>query len=85
MTNIYLLINNYASKETMPYIVSTEKFSSYDAAMTAAKNCFEDAMVNEYTETYTDDQLETEVANNSLYIKGPDFLDWWTVIELPNN
>ena len=83
--NNYLLINCYSSKETMPYVVSAEKFSSYDAAMKAKSDYFEDAMVNEYAENYTDNQIETEVANNSIYIKGPDFLDWWTVIELPNN
>ena len=35
---MFLLINNYQSEETMPYIVSAEKFASYDAAMQAAKN-----------------------------------------------
>lgn len=34
---MFLLINNYQSEETMPYIVSAEKFASYDAAMQAAK------------------------------------------------
>ena len=67
---MFLLINNYQSEETMPYIVSAEKFASYDAAMQAAKNAAEDAMVNEYTEKYKDDQLEMEVANNSVYITG---------------
>lgn len=49
---MFLLINNYQSEETMPYIVSAEKFASYDAAMQAAKNAAEDAMVNEYTEIW---------------------------------
>lgn len=26
---MFLLINNYQSEETMPYIVSAEKFASY--------------------------------------------------------
>ena len=27
---MFLLINNYQSEETMPYIVSAEKFASYE-------------------------------------------------------
>lgn len=38
---MFLLINNYQSEETMPYIVSAEKFASYDAAMQAAKDAAE--------------------------------------------
>ena len=81
---MFLLINNYQSEETMPYIVSAEKFASYDAAM-----------VNEYTEKYKDDQLEMEVANNSVYITGIGkdengepkqiFMDWWSVAKLQND
>lgn len=55
----------------------------------------EDAMVNEYTEKYKDDQLEMEVANNSVYITGIGkdengepkqiFMDWWSVAKLQND
>lgn len=92
---MFLLINNYQSEKTMPYIVSAEKFASYDAAMQAAKDAAEDAMVNEYTEKYKDDQLEMEVANNSVYITGIGkdengepkqiFMDWWSVAKLQND
>ena len=92
---MFLLINNYQSEETMPYIVSAEKFASYDVAMQAAKNAAEDAMVNEYTEKYKDDKLEMEVANNSVYITGIGkdengepkqiFMDWWSVAKLQND
>lgn len=30
---MFLLINNYQSEETMPYIVSAEKFASYDMSV----------------------------------------------------
>ena len=92
---MFLLINNYQSEETMPYIVAAEKFASYDAAMQAAKDYAEDAMVNHYTENYKDNQLEMEVANNSVYITGIGkdengnpkriFMDWWSVAKLQND
>lgn len=30
---MFLLINNYQSEETMPYIVSAEKFASYSTRL----------------------------------------------------
>lgn len=84
---MYTLINNYQSDETMPYVVSSEVLPSYDDAMETAKIYAEEALMNHYIENYSDDEIEMEVANHSIYIKGPDFIDWWTVIkiELPTN
>lgn len=42
----------------------------------------EDAMVNEYVEKYRADEIEMETANISVYIKGPDFIDWWSIVEV---
>ncbi len=79
---MYILINSYQSGETMPYVVSSEVLPSYDDAMETAKIYAEEALMNHYI-----DEIKIEVANHSIYIKGPDFIDWWTVIkiELPAN
>lgn len=66
---MFLLINNYQSEETMPYIVSAEKFASYDAAMQAAKNAAEDAEIVEYVHTKYKPGLLNPFKGTSLYIK----------------
>lgn len=50
--------------------------------MKAAKDDAEDAMVNEYAEKYRADEIEMENANCSVYIKGPDFIDWWNIVKV---
>ena len=79
---MYILINNYQSNETMPYVVSVDIFSTLDDAKKAAKDSVEDVMVNEYAEKYSVDEIETETANGSIYIKGPNFIDWWNIVEV---
>lgn len=79
---MYMVINNYQSSETLPYVVSVDDFSTFDDAMKAAKDDAEDAMVNEYAEKYRADEIEMENANCSVYIKGPDFIDWWSIVEV---
>lgn len=79
---MYMVINNYQSNETLPYVVSADDFSTFDDAMKAAKDDAEDAMVNEYAEKYRADEIEMENANCSVYIKGPDFIDWWSIVEV---
>lgn len=80
---MYMVINNYQSNETLPYVVSVaDDFSTFDDAMKAAKDDAEDAMVNEYAEKYRADEIEMKTANSSVYIKGPDFIDWWSIVEV---
>ena len=80
---MYMVINNYQSNETLPYVVSVvDIFSTFDDAMKAAKDNAEDAMVNEYVEKYREDEIEMETASSSVYIKGPDFIDWWNIVKV---
>ncbi len=80
---MYMVINNYQSNETLPYVVSVvDIFSTFDDAMKAAKDNAEDAMVNEYAEKYSVDEIEMETASSSVYIKGPGFIDWWNIIKV---
>ena len=80
---MYMVINNYQSNETLPYVVSVVGiFQTFDDAIKAAKDNAEDAMVNEYAEKYSVDEIEIETANSSVYIKGPDFIDWWNIVKV---
>lgn len=79
---MYMVINNYQSSETLPYVVSVDDFLTFDDAMKAAKDDAEDAMVNEYVEKYMADEIEMETAYSSVYIKGPDFIDWWNIVKV---
>lgn len=36
-----------------------------------------------YRKSYGADNITTEECYRDLYIKGPDFTDWWTVVEVP--
>lgn len=53
---------------------------SLNSALKAAHDLAEDAIVNEYGEKYSETELEITYDGRDTYIKGPDFLDWWTVI-----
>lgn len=79
---MYMVINNYQSNKTLPYVVSVDDFSTFDDAMKAAKDDAEDAMVNEYVEKYGADEIEMKIASSSVYIKGPDFIDWWNIVKV---
>lgn len=80
---MYMVINNYQSNDTLPYVVSVENdFQTFDDAMKAAKDSAEDAMVNQYAEKYRADEIEMETASISVYIKGPDFIDWWNIVKV---
>ena len=35
-----------------------------------------------YRKSYGADNITTEECYRDLYIKGPDFTDWWTVVEV---
>ena len=77
---MYILANNYQSNDSLPYVVSVELFQSLNSALKAAHDLAEDAIVNEYGEKYSESELEITYDGRDTYIKGPDFLDWWTVI-----
>lgn len=79
---MYIVINNYQSNKTLPHTVSADDFSTLYDAMKAARDDAKDAMVNEYVEKYRADEIEMETANSSVYIKGPDFIDWWSIVEV---
>ena len=78
----FILENIYASKESVPSVCSTVMFSTLDEAVEAAQEAFEKGL-KEYRQTYKSDAITTEEGYQNLYIKGPDFIDWWTVVEVP--
>lgn len=80
---MYMVINKYQSNETLPRVVSVvDIFSVFDDAMKVAKNNAKDAMANKYAQKYKEDEIKMETASNSVYIKGPDFIDWWSIVEV---
>lgn len=80
----YLLLNVYCSKMVAPYVVSTELHATHEDAAKEMRKAVEDALVNEYNEENypNEDDISTDVSCNDYHITGPDFHDWWTIIEL---
>lgn len=80
----FILENIYTSTETPPYVVSIALFSSpEEAKKEGLKQLKKEA--KDYRKSYGADNISTEECYRDLYIKGPDFTDWWTIVEIPNN
>lgn len=77
------LVNIYQSSETLPYVVSTEPYENFDTAMKAAHEAYKEVLKDEYKENYKSEDLDVSISKRNIHIKGPDFCDWWTAIEVP--
>ena len=70
----FILENIYMSDMSAPSVCSTDRFPTFESAMEEAHKQFKEeakTFRKSYEECYRD-----------LYIKGPDFTDWWTVVEV---
>ena len=70
----FILENIYMSDMSAPSVCSTDRFPTFESAMEEAKT---------YRKSYGADKITTEECYRDLYIKGPDFTDWWTAVEVP--
>lgn len=70
----FILENIYMSDMSAPSVCSIDRFPTFESAMEEAKT---------YRKSYGADNITTEECHRDLYIKGPDFTDWWTAVEVP--
>ena len=73
----FILENIYMSDMSAPSVCSTDRFPTFESAMEEAHK------QKTYRKSYGADNITTEECYRDLYIKGPDFIDWWTVVEVP--
>ena len=64
-----------------PSVCSTDRFPTFESAMEEAHKQFKEE-AKTYRKSYGADNITTEECYRDLYIKGPDFTDWWTVVEV---
>ena len=57
-------------------------FPTFESAMEEAHKQFKEE-AKTYRKSYGADNITTEEYYRDLYIKGHDFTDWWTVVEVP--
>lgn len=55
---------------------------TFESAMEEAHKQFKEE-AKTYRKSYGAENITTEECYRDLYIKGPDFIDWWTVVEVP--
>ena len=80
--NTFILENIYMSDMSAPSVFSTARFPTFESAMEEAYKQFKEESKT-YRKSYGVDKITTEECYRDLYIKGPDFIDWWTVVEVP--
>lgn len=78
----FILENIYMSDMSAPSVYSTDRFPTFESAMEEAHKQFKEE-AKTYRKSYGADNITTEECYRDLYIKGPDFTDWWTVVEVP--
>ena len=78
----FILENIYMSDMSNPSVYSTDRFPTFESAMEEAHMQFKEE-AKSYRKSYGADNITTEDCYRELYIKGPDFSDWWTVVEVP--
>ena len=78
----FILENIYMSDMSNPSVYSTDRFPTFESAMEEAHKQFKEE-AKTYRKSYGADNITTEEYYRDLYIKGPDFTDWWTVVEVP--
>lgn len=79
----FILENIYMSDMSAPSVCSTDRFPTFESAMEEAYKQFKEE-AKTYRKSYGADNITTEECYRDLYIKGPDFIDWWTVVEVPS-
>ena len=77
----FILENIYMSKESAPAVFSHAVFSTLDKAKANAHEEYEKSL-KDYCGNYNVDDIIVEECYRDLYIKGPDFIDWWTIVEV---
>ena len=77
----FILENIYMSQESAPAVFSHSVFSTLDKAKEKAYEEYEKSL-NEYCGNYNVDDIIVEECYRDLYIKGPTFTDWWTIVEI---
>lgn len=78
----FILENIYMSDMSAPSVCSTDRFPTFESAMEEAHKQFKEE-AKTYRKSYGADNITTEEYYRDLYIKGHDFTDWWTVVEVP--
>lgn len=77
----FILENIYMSQESAPAVFSHSVFSTLDKAKEKAYEEYEKSL-KEYCGNYNVDDIIVEECYRDLYIKGPTFTDWWTIVEI---
>ena len=77
----FILENVYMSDVSAPYVVTTDMFSTFEEAKEEGLKQFKEE-AKDYRRSYGADDITTEECYRDLYIKGPDFTDWWTIVEV---
>ena len=78
----FILENIYMSDMSNPSVYSADRFPTFESAMEEAHKQFKEE-AKTYRKSYGADNITTEEYYRDLYIKGYDFTDWWTVVEVP--
>lgn len=77
----FILENIYMSDMSAPSVYSSDLFPTFESAMEEAYKQFKKE-AKTYRKSYGADNITTDECYRDLYIKGPDFIDWWTVVEV---
>lgn len=77
----FILENIYMSDMSAPSVCSTDRFPTFESAIEEAHKQFKEE-AKTYRKSYGADNITTKECYRDLYIKGPDFTDWWTVVEV---
>lgn len=78
----FILENIYMSDMSAPSVFSTNRFPTFESAMEEAYKQFKEE-AKTYRKSYGVKKITTEECYRDLYIKGPDFTDWWTIVDVP--
>lgn len=78
----FILENIYMSNMSAPPVCSSDLFPTFESAMEEAHKQFKEE-AKTYRKSYGVENITTEECYRDLYIKGPNFIDWWTVVEVP--
>lgn len=77
----FILENIYISPESPPAVISQTAFFTLDEAKKRAYEEFEKSL-RDYCGHYNVDDIDVEECHGEFYIKGPNFTDWWTIVEV---
>jgi hypothetical protein len=77
----FILENIYMSYESAPAVISHSVFSTLDKAKEKVREKYEKSL-KDYCGNCNIDAIFVEECYRDLYIKGPAFTDWWTIVEI---